>query len=95
MKITLKRGSVPGTKPTYIPPPIQFERLEGKDDDEGRTRGLTRGVGFDLRAVPADANSQTYKLYLDVFKHGTPEEWLLHVKNLRKIIFGQNCTTGP
>ncbi len=92
--VTPKRGTVP-TKPTYIPPPIPFERSNGKDDDEsGKARSATR-VGFDLRATPADPNSQTYKISLNVFSDGTPEEWLLHVKDLRKVIYGQNCTTGP
>ena len=95
MKVVLKRGSVPGAKPNYIPPPIPFERpTAAKEEDPSKTKGSTR-VGFDLRAVPGNPNSQTYKLYMDVFSDGTPEEWLLHMKQLDKVLVGQNCLNGP
>ncbi len=68
MKVALKRVSVPGSKPSFIPPPIPFERAEPKnEEDPTKSKSTTAKVGFDLRAQPADANSQTYKLYLEVF----------------------------
>ena len=41
------------------------------------------------------ADSQTHSLSLPFFNTGTPEEWLKCHKNIKKVITGQNTTTGP
>jgi hypothetical protein len=48
-----------------------------------------------LRAVPTEADSQTYELNVPYFQTGTPEEWLLTKKAILKVIASQNITTGP
>ena len=50
---------------------------------------------FKLRAVPTEADSSTYELTVPYFKTGKPEELLNFIRDLRKIIVGQNVTTGP
>ena len=50
---------------------------------------------FKLQAIPTEADSITYKLTVPYFKTGTPEELLMFIFDLRKIIAGQNVTTGP
>ena len=53
------------------------------------------GPTFKLRAQPNNENSQTYELTVPVFRSGTPEEWLLCKRDIKRIIRGQNVTTGP
>ena len=48
-----------------------------------------------LRSTPTDANSQLYEVVTRAFDHGTPEEWIRHLKMIRRILVGQNITTGP
>ncbi len=48
-----------------------------------------------LRSTPTDANSQLYEVVTRAFDHGTPEEWIRHLKMIRRILTGQNITNGP
>ena len=50
---------------------------------------------FKLRAIPTEVDSSTYELMVPYFKTGTPKELLMFIFDLRKIIAGQNVTTGP
>ena len=43
---------------------------------------------------PQDTNSTTYKIPMSYFRDGTPEEWLLFKKKLKRCIEGQSATTG-
>ena len=49
---------------------------------------------FKLRSTPSNMGSITYKLKTYAFDDGSPEEWLEHMKTYRKIIKGQNITSG-
>ena len=48
-----------------------------------------------LRSTPNDANSQLYEVITRAFDHGTPEEWIRHRKMIKKVLDGQNITSGP
>ena len=52
-------------------------------------------ITLKLRAQPDDKDSQTYELRTYLFRDGSPEEWLEHMKVIKKCIVGQNITTGP
>ena len=49
---------------------------------------------FKLLSTPSDPDSITYEVKTYAFDDGLPEEWLEHVKTYRKIIAGQDITTG-
>ena len=51
-------------------------------------------LSFKLLTTPSNSDSLTYELKTYAFDEGSPEEWLEHVKTYRKIIAGQNITTG-
>ena len=76
-------------KPWELEMIIPFEKEPPKDvSKEDR-------LTFKLRSTPTDANSTTYELKTYAFDCGSCEEWLEHVKTYRKIVAGQNITTGP
>ena len=50
---------------------------------------------FKLRSQPNDPTSQTYELTVPYFSTGTPEQWLLFQRDLRRVLRGQNITDGP
>lgn len=50
---------------------------------------------FKLRTNPAQADSTTYELSVTFFSDGTPEELLLFLRNVEKVIVGLNITDGP
>ena len=52
-------------------------------------------ITLKLRSQPDDKDSQTYELRTYLFRDGTPEEWLEHVKVIKKCLVGQNITSGP
>ena len=45
--------------------------------------------------MPANENSSTYKLTVPFFRLGMPEELLLFIKSLKKVIVGQAIMSGP
>ena len=49
---------------------------------------------FKLRSTPSDENSSTYELTVPFFHSGRPEELLLFIKSLKKIIVGQAIMSG-
>ena len=51
-------------------------------------------ITFALRANPESKKSETYEITTTAFTHGTPEEFLIFRKTLKKILIGQNITTG-
>ena len=51
-------------------------------------------VCLKLRAQPDDDNSQTYEFRTYIFRDGSPEQWLRHVKDINKVFAGQNITKG-
>ena len=52
-------------------------------------------LSMKLRSTPNDVQSITYELKTFAFDEGSPERWLEHIQTFRKIIAGQNITSGP
>ena len=69
--------------------PIGLDRPKAKDLQKGEYHS------YKLRNVPTDDKSPTYELSIPYFSTGTPEEWLKFRKNLKKVLTGQNVTSGP
>ena len=55
----------------------------------------TQCLTFKLCSMPADKNSSTYELTVPFFRSRMPEELLLFIKSLKKVIVGQAITSGP
>lgn len=72
-----------------ITPPIPLHRPEKKELHKGDYQT------YKLRNVPTEEKSPTYELSIPYFSSGSCEEWLLFLKNVRKVLVGQNVTTGP
>ena len=72
------------------PPPIPYERQE-RSKDKDREDVST----FKLRTNPTDKDSQIYDMKVLTFKSGTVEEYILWKKDLKKVLMGQNVTSGP
>ena len=86
MKVALPDKSSPKR---ILIAPIPLERPEKKklSKDEYLT--------FKLRNNPAEADSTTYESTVPFFSEGNPEETLDFVTDIRRVINGQNITTGP
>ena len=72
-----------------IMPPIPYERPEKAELRKGEYQS------YKLRNEPSDPNSPTYEMSVPYFSTGTPEEYLLFYKNVRRVIEDQNATSGP
>jgi len=48
-----------------------------------------------LRSDPTAAESVTHNFVMPFFNNGEAEEWLLFLKNLKRVFHGQNLHTGP
>lgn len=48
-----------------------------------------------LYTDPGDTDSATYDVTVPYYGSGTPEEFLIFIKNVKKVLNGQNLTTGP
>lgn len=86
------------SKPAGTDSMVKRRRLQAPISlDRPETKTLVKGQyeTMKLRTAPTDNDSPTYELTLVYFGSGTPEEWLLFQRNLRKVIHGQNLTTGP
>ena len=81
-RITARNGT------RLLKPAIGLRRPEQKDE------GKNANEKIKCRTNPTDANSTTYKIPMSYFRDGTPEEWLLFKKKLKRCIDGQNATTG-
>ena len=70
--------------------------IDGYSISEGITKICEQGTTFDflLRSTPNNVESIKYKIKTYAFDDGLPEECLEHVKTYRKILKGQNITTG-
>ena len=73
-------------KPELVIPLIRESEKEVPKD---------KRIVIKLRSTPTDANSQLYEVVTRAFDHGTPKEWIRHSKMIRRILIGQNITTGP
>jgi hypothetical protein len=73
----------------FVPPPIPLVRPEYAAPKKNES------LTMKLRSNPTDDNSQTYELVVKFFKTGTAEEWLMFLRDLNKILVGQNITAAP
>ena len=89
MKIAQADSKHGSSAKRFIPPPIPLERPVKKSlkKDEYLT--------FKLRSTPSNDNSSVYEITVPFFRSGTPEEFLIFLKNLNKVILGLNITDGP
>lgn len=71
-------------------PPIPLVR-----EDKPLPKDKQECMTVELRYKPDDNDSAKYKLTIAYFSTGKPEEVLLFLRQLRRIIKGQNLTTGP
>jgi len=80
----------PRTVPSrVIVPVIGLERFKHGALERGQY------LTVKLRADPTDSASVTHDFAVPFFRDGSPEEWLLFRKNLRRVFRGQNLTNGP
>jgi hypothetical protein len=73
----------------FVPPPIPLERAETKELKKNECLTLK------LRSDPTNVDSQTYELTIKFFSGGTPEEWLVFLRDFKRVLVGQNITNGP
>ena len=77
--------------------PISFypkvDGSSGSDDEKPSERDRDATV-HEVRYDPANADSQTYKIYLSPFDTGSVEQWLKFLTKLQLIITGNGLTTG-
>lgn len=87
-KIAQDNGAI-HSKKRYVPPVIPYERPVKKQlkKDEFLT--------YKLQSDPENSESPTYELTVPFFGTGTPEELLIFLRDIRKVIIGQNLHTGP
>ena len=71
-------------------PPIPYEQQECSKDKDREDVST-----FKLRTNPTDKDSQIYDMKVLTFKSGTVEEYILWKKDLKKVLMGQNVTSGP
>jgi hypothetical protein len=82
-------GGMATANKRYVQPVIGLERPSKKElkKDECLT--------FKLRSSPNDANSLTYEITVPFFRNGSPEELLLFLKLVDRVLAGTNTTSGP
>ena len=86
MKVTPPRHY---NRKSLVVPPIPIEREEPKSLRKEKVQT------FKCRTDPNDKDSASYEVYVPYFSDGSPEEWILFLRNLNAAIKGQGDTTGP
>ena len=71
--------------------PIPFLKPKAPEDT---TQHSGDAMAHEVRYNSQDPNSQTYKIYLEPFDSGTPEEWLEFQAKIKLIWNGNGLTTG-
>jgi hypothetical protein len=66
-------------------PLTRLEEIKGKPEDI---------LKFKLLSNPTDKDGPTYEMQVKIFKSGTPEEFIKTLIALKKVLKGQNITTG-
>ena len=83
MKTTIKTDQ--GNKGNgFLPPIIPLEK------EEARAVRPADMLKMKLKSIPDSDTSPTYDLNVPFFSQGTPEEWIMFVKNLERVFLGQN-----
>ena len=85
----MKIASSKPTNKRILVPPIPLECPEKKKLDKSDY------ASFKLRNNPAEANSTQYEVTIKYFQSGSPEELLEFIRDIKRVIEGQNLTTGP
>ena len=89
MKVVPTKTSTSDCKTGFLPLPIPLQQALPK------TLQKDDYLTMKLRSIPKKASSPVYKLNVPYFKNnGTPKEWLKFLQNFKKIIIGQDLTTG-
>lgn len=88
MKVAFKKDETMNTK-RYVPPAIPLVGPESVEPMKNEC------LTMKLRSDPTDSSSQTYELTVKFFRTGSPEEWLVFCRDLKRVLAGQNITTGP
>jgi hypothetical protein len=73
----------------YVSPAISLNRPARRELNKDEV------LNFKLRTDPKDKDSTTYELTIGYFSKGTAEELLLFLRSVKKILKGQDVTTGP
>jgi hypothetical protein len=92
MKVSFKENNNSGKNPSkrFVPPAIPLERPEVK------TFKKTDCLTLKLKSDPTNNDSQTtYELTIKFFNTGTPEEWLIFMRDFQRVLVGQNIVDGP
>jgi hypothetical protein len=63
------------------------EEIKGEPEDRGH-------IKVNLFSNPTDKDGPTYEMQVKIFKSGTPEEFIKILIALKKVLKGQNITTG-
>ena len=90
MKV-IPQASVGGSKKCHVVPPIPFERYA----DDTKSLQKHEYLTFKLRSAPTVADSPVYELSVPFFNMGSCELYLITLRHLGEIIFGQNITDAP
>ena len=86
---TVPQKTTNDRKTGFLPPPIPLQRSESK------TLQKDDYLSMKLRSIPNKSTSPVYELNVPYFKsEGTPEEWLKFLNNFKKVIIGQDLSTG-
>ena len=71
------------------PPPIPLIKATKVETEE------TNIIKIKMRQEPASATSETYKLKVQTFKNGKPEEFIQMMKDFKTSIDGTGTTSSP
>ena len=93
MKVSVATPSAPANSreaPVIgLDPP---QAMTGKEEDKKKYAG--KSVKIALKTNPAQADSETVDRYFPIFDTGTPEEWIVWLRNWDIVRKGLNLTTG-
>ena len=73
----------------YVSPAISLHRPARRELNKDEV------LNFTLQTDPKNKDSTTYELTIGYFSKGTAEELLLFLRSVKKILKGQDITTGP
>jgi hypothetical protein len=66
--------------------PINFwESVAVEEDSTSKSEDT---ICYEVKYDPTDKGSDTYKKYMELFSHGTPEQWLKFMEALNVVIRG-------
>jgi hypothetical protein len=83
----------------FLKAPIQFYARKNTDSPSPSTSNASEhssnATVHEVRYDSNNADSSTYKLYIDPFDTGTPEEWLEFIRKLNLVVTGNGLLTTP